>query len=292
MSRYTTKELEQALGGRVLGGEGGGEAVGVSIDTRTLKPGQLFVALRGEHHDGHAFLGEAFAAGAAGAVVDDEAAFNTVRNDGGRGGLPRGAFLVLVEDTLRALQALARFNRSRHPVPLVAITGSNGKTTVKEMMAACLATVFTTLKNEASHNNHIGLPLTLVHLGATHEVACMELGMNHAGEIAALSALAKPLVGVVTNVGEAHLEFLKTVEGVQAAKGELIEALPPEGIAVLNADDPLTLALTARAPDRVVTFGLGPGAEVTAEAVQDRGVEGVRFSLVAGRGKAPVSLPA
>ncbi|MFQ5894081.1 MAG: UDP-N-acetylmuramoyl-tripeptide--D-alanyl-D-alanine ligase, partial [Nitrospinota bacterium] len=253
---------------------------------------QLFVALRGEHHDGHAFLGEAFAAGAAGAVVDDEATLDTARNNGGRVDFPKGAFLILVEDTLQALQALARFNRSRYPVPLVAITGSNGKTTVKEMTAACLATVFTTLKNEASHNNHIGLPLTLVHLGATHEVACMELGMNHPGEIAALSALAKPLVGVVTNVGEAHLEFLKTVEGVQAAKGELIEALPPEGIAVLNADDPLTLALSALAPDRVVTFGLGPGAEVTAEAVEDRGVEGVRFTLVAGRGKALVSLPA
>ena len=292
MSRYTLKELEQATGGSLLGGESEGEAVGVSIDTRTLKPGQLFVALRGESHDGHAFLREAFTAGAAGAVVDEASSLERLRNDNGWAGGRNVPPLVLVDDTLQALHALAAFNRSRHPVPLVAITGSNGKTTVKEMTAACLATRFTTLKSEASFNNHIGLPLTLAHLDATHEVACTEIGMNHPGEIAALSALAEPKVGVVTNVGEAHLEFLKTVEGVQAAKGELIEALPPDGVAVLNADDPLTLALSARAPDRIVTFGLGAEAEVTAEAAEELGAEGVRFTLVAGGAKSPVSLRA
>ncbi len=292
MSRYTFEELQRAVDGRVIGGEPGAEAVGVSIDTRTLEPGQLFFALRGEHHDGHAFLREAFDAGAAGAVVDDPSSLNGMLPDERRGADRDGGLVVLVDDTLRALQALAAFNRSRYPVPLVAVTGSNGKTTVKEMAAACLATTFATLKSEASLNNHIGLPLTLALLDETHEVACVEIGMNHPGEIAALAAIANPLVGVVTNVGEAHLEFLKTVEGVQAAKGELIEALPPDGVAVLNADDPLVLALAGRAPDRVVTFGLTGHAEVTAEEVEDLGSNGHRFTLVAGGTGAPVTLQA
>lgn len=292
MSRYTVEELQRALGGRYLNGEPVGEAVGVSIDTRTLKPGQLFVALRGENHDGHAFLREALEGGASGAVVDDKASLEVLRQEDRRVDVRRGAFIFLVEDTLKALQNLAAFNRSRFPVPLVAVTGSNGKTTVKEMTASCLSTVFRTLKNEASLNNHIGLPLTLAHLDSTHQVACTEIGMNHPGEIAALAALARPVVGVVNNVGSAHLEFMKTLEGVQAAKGELIEALPPEGTAVLNADDPLSLALSFRAPGRVVTFGLRGEAEVTAEGLEDLGLDGVRFTLVAGGDGAPVSLPA
>ncbi len=292
MSCYSVEELHQAVGGRYLNGEPVGEAVGVSIDTRTLRPGQLFVALRGENHDGHAFLQEAFRAGAAGALVDDKASREALRHEDRRVDVRRGGFLFLVEDALRALQDLAAFNRARYPVPLVAVTGSNGKTTVKDWTATCLATHYETLKNEASLNNHIGLPLTLAHLDPTHEVACTELGMNHGGEIAFLAALARPRVGVVTNIGPAHLEFLGTLEGVQAAKGELIEALPPEGTAVLNADDPLALALSGRAKGRVVTFGLWSEAEVTAEDVEDRGLDGVAFYLLAGGRRAEVVLPA
>lgn len=290
MSRYTVEELQRAVGGRYLNGEAVGEAVGVSIDTRTLKPGDLFVALRGENHDGHDFLKQAFEGGAAGAVVDDKRSLGVLRQEDRRVDVRRGAFIFLVEDTLKALQSLAAFNRSRFPVPLVAITGSNGKTTVKEMTAACLATTYTTLKNEASLNNHIGLPLTLAHLDSSHQAACAEMGMNHPGEIAALAALARPLVGVVTNVGSAHLEFMKTLQGVQAAKGELIEALPKEGTAVLNADDPLTLALSSKAKGRVVTFALEAKADVKAEDVQDLSLDGVRFTLVAGGESAPVGL--
>ena len=290
MSSYTVEELQRAVGGRYLNGEAVGEAVGVSIDTRTLKPGELFVALRGENHDGHDFLRQAFEGGAAGAVVDDKRSLGVLRQEDRRVDVRRGAFIFLVEDTLKALQSLAAFNRSRFPIPLVAITGSNGKTTVKEMTAACLATTYTTLKNEASLNNHIGLPLTLAHLDSSHQVACAEMGMNHPGEIAALAALARPLVGVVTNVGSAHLEFMKTLQGVQAAKGELIEALPKEGTAVLNADDPMTLALSSKAKGRVVTFALEAKADVKAEDVEDLGLDGVRFTLVAGGESAPVGL--
>jgi UDP-N-acetylmuramoyl-tripeptide--D-alanyl-D-alanine ligase len=292
MSSYTVEELQQALGGRYLDGEPVGEAVGVSIDTRTLKPGQLFVALRGERHDGHGFLREAFEVGAAGAVVDDKACLELLRQEDPRVDVRRGGFLFLVKNTLQALQNLAAYNRARFPVPLVAVTGSNGKTTVKEMAASCLSAVYKTLKSEASLNNHIGLPLTLVHLDSTHEAACMEMGMNHPGEIAHLAALARPLVGVVTNVGSAHLEFMKNLKGVQEAKGELIEALAPEGVAVLNADDALTLELSAKAKGRVITFGLERHAEVTAEEVVDLGLEGVGFSLVGGGGRVPVKVPA
>ena len=265
-------EAARLLGGALRGTDREFDAV--RSDTRALEPRALFVALKGEKFDGHDFLDQAAAAGAAGALVQEPAPRGQgwgVGGHGSTGALP----LIMVNDTRLALGALAAHWRSRFDIPLVAVTGSNGKTTVKEMLAAILREVHDepratghesrVLATKGNLNNDIGLPLTLLELNPAHRCAVIEMGMNHAGEIRYLGALARPDVALVTNAGMAHRQFFDSEEAIARAKGEIFEALPARGTAVINADDrhaPLWRGLAAGR--RIVEFGLEHEAAVTA----------------------------
>jgi len=234
---------------------------GWSIDSRTIAPGDLFFALRGPQNDGHDYVDAALASGAAGAVVDHD--------------LGRPALLV-VDDTLAALQKLAAWARCRWGGKVVAVTGSAGKTTTKDTIAHLLAVEKKVGKTIGNLNNHFGLPLSILRLPDESDVAVLEMGMNHAGEIRALARIARPDAGVVTNVGYAHVEAFGSIEGVALAKRELIEELPSDGVAVLNADDRLVAGFREVHRGRAVTFGLAENADVRAEDVEF-GTETVRF---------------
>lgn len=252
-------DVIQAAGGTLLVGDPERVVHGVCTDTRELTPGDLFVALRGERFDGHAFLTQALSLGAGGLLVAEKAVPGLPTLEDGPGGTP----VVTVDDTRLGLGRLARWHRSRFSVQLVAITGSNGKTSTKELLAAALDEVGPTLRTRGNYNNELGLPLTLLGLGPEHCYAALEMGMNHPGEIAWLASLARPRIGVVTNVAPAHTEGLGSVDGVAAAKGELYEALRPDGVAVVNADDPRVVAQAqARTAARQIRFGRAPGADV------------------------------
>jgi UDP-N-acetylmuramoyl-tripeptide--D-alanyl-D-alanine ligase len=226
----------------------------------------LFFALRGPNHDGNAYLDEAFRKGAAAAIAN-EASHR-----------PETGPVVVVPDTLVALQAIAARARSEWGGEVVGITGSAGKTSTKDVLAAMLAPFMPVGKTVGNFNNHVGVPLSILRLPAESRVAVLEMGMNHAGEIRALCEIAKPRIGVVTNVGHAHMESFDSIEAVAAAKRELIESLPPDGIAVLNADDPLVSRFGESHPWRTITFGLSEKAEVRAEDVVFS-TDGVRFSV-------------
>lgn len=227
---------------------------GWSIDSRTLTPGDLFFALRGPHHDGHDYVQQVLARGAAGAVVE------TPGDD------PR---LLVVPDSLKALQSAAAWVRSDWNGTVVGVTGSAGKTTTKDVIADFLATEYAVGRTTGNYNNHIGMPLSLLRaLTPEAKFAVLELGMNHAGEIRDLARLARPQVGVVTNVGYAHIENFDSIDGIAAAKRELIEMLPAEGLAVLNADDPYVARFRDAFAGRSVTFGLSEAADVRASDVQ------------------------
>jgi UDP-N-acetylmuramoyl-tripeptide--D-alanyl-D-alanine ligase len=246
----TLAQTATALGAEMSGADVSWHEV--CTDSRTLKRGDLFVALRGERFDGHDFLAQAAAAGAAAALVD--------RAYRGPAPLP----LARVADTTQGLADLAAHWRRRFTLPLIAVAGSNGKTTVKEMIAACLRLHHgddAVLATRGNLNNHIGLPLTLLGLRARHRAAVVELGMNHRGETARLAAVARPTVGVINNAQREHQEFMRSVEEVAAEHGDLLAALPRDGVAVINADDAHAARWRAAAGDaRVRDFGLGPAA--------------------------------
>ena len=248
----------------VIGGAGSvqpAKVAGWSVDTRTQNAGDVFFALRGPNHDGHLFVRAALDRGAAAVVVDHETG--------------AGRELV-VRDTLSALQGLAAWARVRWGGQVVGVTGSAGKTTTKDAIAHLLAGEFAVAKTGGNLNNHVGLPLSILRLAGDARVAVLELGMNHGGEIRGLSAIARPDIGVVTNVGYAHLENFDSIEGVAAAKRELIESLPEDGVAVLNADDPRVARFREAHPGRSVTFGYSESADVRACQVEhDAG--GTRF---------------
>jgi UDP-N-acetylmuramoyl-tripeptide--D-alanyl-D-alanine ligase len=241
----------------------------VSTDTRAIPPGGLFVALTGERFDAHDFLREAGAKGAGAAVVR--------RGTPGVPGLP----LFTVDDTLRGLGALAAFHRRRFAVPVAAVAGSAGKTTTKEMLAAILGTRGPALATEGNLNNEVGVPLTLLRLSKEHTAAVVELGMNHPGELARLTAIARPDAGVVTLVAAEHLEFLKDLDGVAEAEGELYRGLLPGATAVVNADDPRCLAEAEHIAPGVkrIFFGKSPFADVRLLESTPLGVEGQKIFL-------------
>jgi UDP-N-acetylmuramoyl-tripeptide--D-alanyl-D-alanine ligase len=280
--RFSGDELAEATGGRWLGAPPA-ELVGVSTDTRTLARGALFVALRGERFDAHDFLGAAASRGAAGVVISAGwALLHTVP-------LPS----LVVEDTLRALGAIARLHRRRFAIPLVGVTGSNGKTTTREMIAAVLATRGPVLRTEGNLNNEVGVPLTLLGLDSTHRHAVVEMGMNHAGEIDRIARIAGPQVGVVTLAAAAHVSGLGSLDAIADAKGELYRALPEGGIAVANADDERMLPRALESGRRVVTFSAVPGrGDVSVLRVEPAGEQGLRFSLSIGTRELPVHMPA
>ncbi|MBW2258939.1 MAG: UDP-N-acetylmuramoyl-tripeptide--D-alanyl-D-alanine ligase [Deltaproteobacteria bacterium] len=253
---WTVSDVLEATGGRMLSGDQGVRFEGICTDSRTAQAGDLFVAIPGENFDGHNFLQEAFKQDALGVVVaEDYMAKQSFVPDGDK-------FWIAVPDTLRALGDLAAFRRRNSDVSVVAITGTNGKTTTKEMTASVLGETFSVLKTPGNFNNLVGLPLTLFGLSESHEWAVVEVAMNHPGEIRRLTEISDPDLGVITNVQPGHLEGVRDIDGVMAAKGELLEGLGEESTAVLNVDDERVCQLAEGYGGRVVTFGIHSSAEV------------------------------
>lgn len=270
MENWTVGNAVKASQGKLLQGQETWVVKGISTDSRTISPGELFVALSGERYDGHEFIEPALNQGAIGIVVKKGQAYR----------LPGKEFAwIEVEDTVRALGMMAGVYRSRYSIPIVAITGSCGKTTTKELTAAILTTEKKVLKSPASFNNYIGLPLTLFNLSSEHEVAVVELGANHIGEIHYLSQICQPTVGVITNIGDAHLGYFGSRQEIIRSKGELLESLPKNGYAVLNADDSELEGFYSQCQVKIITFGINQPADIKATKVEFRGREGMRFCL-------------
>jgi UDP-N-acetylmuramoyl-tripeptide--D-alanyl-D-alanine ligase len=273
-------EVAAATGGRLAGPDA--EFAGISIDSRTVEPQQLFVALRGERFDGHAFVAVAAGRGAAGAIVEKTS----------DAALPQ----VVVRDALAALTALAAASRAKSRALVLGVGGSNGKTTTKELLAAIFSGAGPTLATRGNLNNHIGVPLTLLRLEPAHRYAVVEMGANHPAEIAALAALAKPAIALVTNAGDEHLEGFGDLAGVAHAEGEMFAALAADGTAVVNADDPFCELWQAMAPRgaRILRFAIEAPADVRALAIQGRiesGAFATGFTLAIGAEQARVKLP-
>jgi UDP-N-acetylmuramoyl-tripeptide--D-alanyl-D-alanine ligase len=271
------------------------EAEGYSIDSRTIGARELFFAVRGERVDGHDYVEAALRAGAVAAVVSRswQAPDEVERIDPCRllwvpeNGPPPNA----EDNVLAAMQRLANRVRKAWGKRVIGVTGSAGKTTTKEAIATVLSSQFTVLRSAGNLNNHFGVPLQLLRLELEHEVAVIEMGMNHAGEIAALAKIAEPNWGVVSNVAAVHLEFFADgIDGIARAKKELIDALPEDGLAFLNADDQRVRAMGAGLGERAVLYGLAADAQVLAEDVKEAGAEGVSFNALAGAERVPVSL--
>lgn len=259
------------------------EITGVSIDSRNIKQGELFVAIQGERFDGHDFVPDAIKKGAWGALVERTALEKKFSSLSGlRNILP-------VEDTLYALQEMSYMHRKKFAIPVVGVTGSNGKTTTKEMLAAILKQKGPVLKNEGNLNNHLGVPLTLLKLNKAHTAAVVEMGMSARGEIDTLSRLIRPTVGVITNIGPAHLEFLGSLDAIAQAKGELLDNLGPDSTAVLNADDPYCDQLKKKCSGKIVTFGIEKEADVRALDIR-QGTDCTELLLRAGGSSAEVRL--
>jgi len=277
----TPARIAKATGGRVVSGDPERRIQGFSIDSRTLAPGDLFFAIVAARN-GHEFVADAVTQGAVGAVVSE-----AVELDGG--GEP---VVIRVADTTRALHDLAREVRRESKATVVAITGSAGKTTTKEAIATLLTVRYRVVRNRGNLNNHLGLPLSLLELrrGAA-DVAVMELGMNHAGEIRTLVGVAEPEVRVWTNVGEAHLGYFASREALADAKAEILEQADTSDLLVCNADDDLVMARAPRFPGRVVTFGESTRADVRATDVRDRGLAGTNAVLTTAAGARPVHVP-
>ncbi len=265
----------------MIAGEPFWRAAGVSSDSRKIGEGELFIPLKGPHFDGHRFIAEALKRGAPGSLL--ETGQNLALQFPDR-------FLIRVDDSLRALGDLAHFWRKRHAVQVAAITGSNGKTTTKEMTAGVCARRFRVLKSEGNLNNQIGLPLSLLKLGPDHEIAVLEMGMNSPGEIRRLQAIADPQISLITNIGRAHLEFLGDLEGVARAKGELWEVLRQEDWIAVNADDEWVMKLADSARCRKKTFGIINRAEIQGADIRVIPGKGVGFRLASADQRRPVEL--
>jgi UDP-N-acetylmuramoyl-tripeptide--D-alanyl-D-alanine ligase len=281
--RLTLGWVAEAVGGLIRSGDPGGEIGNIVTDTRTLQPGDFFVALRGERFDANEFVGAAFGKGAIGAIVE--------KGSQGGAGQQAGQGVIEVEDTTRALQALAHAVRKSSETKVVAITGSAGKTTTKEAIADFLSGRFRVVKNKGNLNNHIGLPLSLLQLRERPDVAVMELGMNHAGEISALVAIAEPETRVWTNVGDAHIGFFASPDAIADAKAEILERADRTHVLVCNADDPRMMARVAGFAGRTLTFGTAAGATVRAVEAENLGIDGFRARVTTPAGERVIQAP-
>ena len=274
MPLFTVAQVLEITGGRLVSGSRTAGVRRVWTDSRTVRRGDLFVALTGEHFDGHQFVDDAIRKGAMGALV----------RTGAPPGRKRSAAVIEVKDPLRGYQDLAAAHRRRFRVPLVAISGSNGKTTTKELIGRILSERFPTLITKGNLNNHIGVPQTLLRLTARHRAAVLEMGISAVGEMRHLCAIAAPTHGVLTNIGPTHLATLGNLQTVAQAKGELLESLPAEGTAILNADDDFFEPLRAKVKGRVLSFGYRREADVRALDVECRGAGASRIRIaVRGR---------
>ena len=295
MALFTVEELREVISVKVLAGDPSPSAKrrirSISTDSRSIRRGDLFVALKGEQFDGHEFVPSVLAKGAAGAIVHD-----TYRlppgQVAGKGPVRPGPFLFGVRDPLFAYQQLATHHRSRFGIPIVAVTGSNGKTTTKDMVASVLAQKWRTLKTEGNFNNRIGVPHTLFRLTGRHQAAVIEMGVDQRGQTTRLCEIVRPTIGIITNIGPDHLEFFGSMEGSAQAKAELLDLLPANGTAILNADDPYFDYLASRARCRVVSFGMSDKADVRATHVTTDARKGTGFRLwLPGKGRqTPVTI--
>ena len=279
----SVEQLCAWTGGSLLRGRPDQTFSGTKIDSREVGARELFVAIVGPNHDAHQFLGNVLLAGAAGALVQSDRIDDTLpRSDG---------FLVHVEDTTRALADLARGHRQSFEGPLIGITGSNGKTTTKELCAGILAGVGPTLSTLGNLNNNFGVPLTLLRREESDIHAIIEMGMNHRGEIADLAAIAAPTIGVLTNVGSAHIEFLGSRDTIAQEKGDLLAAIPADGTAIVGRDDPLAFAQSERTQARVLSFGRDPRSDLRASSVRFLAEGAYRFDLETPFGRGEIRVP-
>ncbi|MCP4682003.1 MAG: UDP-N-acetylmuramoyl-tripeptide--D-alanyl-D-alanine ligase [Desulfobacterales bacterium] len=278
-------DILNATRGEVLCGKGSDTFKGISIDSRKITKTDLFVAITGENHDGHSFVKEVLEKGISGCVISKKSINKMpVTKWGGK-----NITCVAVDDTTRALGDLARFQRRRSKASVIAITGSNGKTTTRGLVSCVMEQKFATISTIGNFNNEIGLPLTLFQLSKNHEKAVVELGMNHMGEIRALSKIAEPDIGIITNIGPAHLEGVGSLDGVMHAKGELLDEIKKTGTAILNADDPRILNLAEKTQVPILFFGISKKAAVRALSIEPGESETV-FTLVLPTGKISIQL--
>lgn len=279
MNSLTLSQIAQFAGASLASGNGTVVIDKVSTDSRTIKPGELFVALRGENFEGHDFIETAANAGATAALVDLNWA----------GNVPSSFALLRASDTLQAYQALAANYRRSLSLKVLAITGSNGKTSTKDFAASVLARKFRVTKTEGNFNNHVGLPRTILEATSGDEIAVWEIGMNHPGEIVALSKIAAPDAAIITNIGVAHIEFMGSREAIAKEKGALAEAIEPQGTVVLNADDPFSEGIAVRTRAKVIFAGTKSGTVRAIEIRQSAG--GSEFTIVEGAHRCRAQLP-
>mgnify|MGYP001422774453 CR=1 FL=1 len=285
MAGFKVEELLLATGGHLLSGSKLGHPSRLSIDSRTVKPGEIFVAIKGRRFDGHAFVPSALKKGVRGVVVrgDYRPSFSKARRKSDQ-------VVIGVDDPIRAFQDLAGFHRRRFDIPVVAVSGSNGKTTTTQMIGSILRQEFCLLQTKGNLNNHIGVPLTLLRLNRRHQMGVVEMGINQFDELTRLCGIAKPTIGVLTNIARTHLAGLNHLDGVARAKGELLASLPLDGSAILNADDPYFPFLRSLSNGSVVSFGFSPHADVHVTKVCLSQSQGWSFSLQRPGYRRPVAV--
>ncbi len=283
--QFTCSDILKATGGRLVRGDREASFLGLSTDSRTLKGGEIFLTLKGERFDGHAFVREALGKGVAGAVVQNGHFKSALA------AAVESQPIIAVPETLRALGDVARFWRNKFSLPVIGITGSNGKTSTKEMISFLLEKRYRVLRSHGTFNNLVGLPLTLLSLKPSHEIAVLEMGTNIPGEIKRLAEIARPTVGVITNIGRAHLEGMGSLEVLIREKGELFRAVGEKGVVAVNTNDPHVLGLARECPARKIRFGLDREADVMVDHIEWRGADGVRFRLTVGAESAVVDFP-
>ncbi|HUE62024.1 MAG TPA: UDP-N-acetylmuramoyl-tripeptide--D-alanyl-D-alanine ligase, partial [Chthoniobacterales bacterium] len=279
MNRLSIFQIAEFAEAPVLSGDGNALIERISTDSRTIKRGELFVALQGENFDGHNFVESVAKTGAPGAIV----------NLNWKGGIPANFAVIRVEDTLQAYQNLAAHYRKSLPLKVLAITGSNGKTSTKDFAAVVLARRFRVTKTQGNFNNHVGLPRTMLEATSQDEVAVWEIGMNHPGEVAVLAKLAAPDAAIITNIGVAHIEFMASREAIAVEKGALAEAVGAEGTVILNADDPFSEGIAARTSAKIIFAGITEGTVRASEITQS--AAGTNFTILEGAHRCRAQLP-
>ena len=279
MNPLSLSQIAKFAGASLSSGDGNVMIDRLSTDSRTLKAGELFVALRGENFDGHNFVESAAKAGAAGAIVESN----------WKGQVPKNFALIRTKDTLQAYQQIAGSYRKSLALKVIAITGSNGKTSTKDFTASVLGRRFRVTKTEGNFNNHVGLPRTILEAASQDEVAVWEIGMNHPGEVAALSKIAAPDAAIITNIGVAHIEFMGSREAIAREKGALAESVGPEGTVILNADDPFSEGIAAHPRAKVIFAGTKGGTVRAIEISQS--ADGSEFTILEGAHRCRAQLP-
>lgn len=279
MEKLKVSELLKATGGRLIQGDLKREISGISTDSRKIKEYELFITLKGPKYDGHNFAQEAIKKGACGVLISNSQfpISKLLITD------HRLPITILVRDTLEALGQIAEYYREKFDLPVVAVTGSTGKTTTKDMIASILSLELSVLKTQENFNNEVGVPLTLFQLSKKHQVVVLELGMSALGEIERLTRISSPKIGVITNVGEVHLQYLGNVRKVALAKAELVYALGKDDVAILNTDDPYVRDMRKRIKARIITYSIRKRAQVRAKEIENLREEGMRFILRIGK---------